>query len=204
MRTTYHDPDGWPQPPRAPLHAAAPFGMSSPAGLHAHRALRLFVTAGTWAAGLCLVIGSIVLVVSAATPGRITGLDTASSGHHGTTSAAGVGLDPLSAGAALPPAGQAVASRPIASFAGRGDQTTAEFRVHAGARWQIRWSYSCPQSIRAGLLVVENARAGAVGASITEAGLAGRGETWLNAGARRHRLIVISTCSWHMKVMQHR
>jgi hypothetical protein len=202
MRTTYHDPDGWPQPPRAPLHAAAPFGMSSPARLHAHRALRLFVTAGTWAAGLCLVVGSIVLVVSAATPGRITGLDAASSGHH-DTSAAGVRLDPFSSGATLPPAGQAVATLPI-SFAGRGDRTTAEFRVHAGTRWQIRWSYSCPHSTRTGLLVVENARAGAVGASITEAGLAGRGETWLNADGRRHRLIVISTCSWHMKVMQHR
>jgi hypothetical protein len=203
MRTTYHDPDGWPQPPRAPLHAAAPFGMSSPARLHAHRALRLFVTAGTWAAGLCLVVGSIVLVVSAATPGRIAGMDAASSSHHGT-SAAGTRMDTLSGGVVPAGGGQTAASKQIASFAGRGDRTTAAFRVHAGARWQIRWSYSCPQNIQTGLLVVENARAGAIGASINEAGLAGRGETWLNPGGRRHRLIVISTCSWHMKVLQKR
>src|ERR1700723_2290776 len=78
MRTIYHDSDGWPKPLRAPQHAAAPIGPSL-TRLQAHRALRLFVSAGTWAAGLCLVIGSIAIVVSAASPGRVAATSATSS-----------------------------------------------------------------------------------------------------------------------------
>src|ERR1700691_6166024 len=78
MRTTYHDSDGWPKPLRAPQHAAAPFRPSL-TRLQAHRALRVFVTAGTWAAGLCLVIGAIAIVVSAASRGSVAPASATSS-----------------------------------------------------------------------------------------------------------------------------
>jgi hypothetical protein len=97
---------------------------------------------------------------------------------------------------------RAKATRLIIKIAGHGDRTTGQFRVETTSRWQILWSYSCPQSVKSGLLVVENARAGAIGASITENGLAGHGITWLGPGRQTHRLIVISTCSWKMRVMQ--
>ena len=92
----------------------------------------------------------------------------------------------------------------LAAFSGHGDKTTTTFRTAAGLSWQIRWSYACGAAVRAGLLVVEDAGRRAVGASITESGEAGHGITSLRPGARAHHLIVISNCSWTMKVTQQR
>jgi hypothetical protein len=197
MRTTYHDADGWPRPLRAPQHAAAPFGPSSPARLRAQRALRLFAAAGVWAAGLCLVLGAIVLVVaqtrpdrlaplSATTPSQVRGLETSSAGHPANT---------------RPPR---PAVHQLAAFSGHGDATTRTFRTAAGPSWQIRWSYTCAPTVRAGLFVVEDAGRRAVGANVTESGEAGHGITSLRPGARAHHLIVVSNCSWTMKVTQQR
>jgi hypothetical protein len=203
MRTTYHDSDGWPRPLRAPQHAAAPLGPSLPR-LQAHRALRLFVTGGTWAAGLCLVIGAIAIVVSAASPGKVA----ATSAQHGATGklAANPGTlrQPHASTSARPRGRGTARPRVIESFAGYGDETTREFQINQAARWQIQWAYTCPPTMRTGLLVVEDAAPSAVGASISEAGTAGRGATWLRSSARSHRLVVISTCSWTMKVWQNR
>jgi hypothetical protein len=88
MRTTYHDFDGWPRPRRAPQHAAVPFRWSGPARLQAHRALRLFGAAGLCAAGLCLVIGSIVLVTSQGRPGKLASASASSPARTGSQPAA--------------------------------------------------------------------------------------------------------------------
>jgi len=204
MRTTYHDSDGWPRPQRAPQHAAAPFGRSSPTRLKAQRALRLFATAGLWAAGLCLVIGAIVLVVAQAKPGRLTPASVQTS---------------MRAGRVQLPSARPVASRStrtarrargaprprqLAAFSGHGDKTTGSFRTAAGSGWQIQWAYACTAAVRAGLFVVEDARTGAAGASITQSGVAGHGATSLRPAGRTHHLIVISNCSWTMKVTQQR
>ena len=210
MRTIYHDSDGWPRRLRAPQHAAAPFGPAPLARLQTHRALRLFVTAGTWAAGLCLVIGAIVLVVSAASPGKVATTSATSAEHltagslnDGRPRAAASGRPHVSASRPAPDHGRS-GSPPhlIVRFAGYGDETTREFHIHSATRWQIQWAYTCPARMRTGLLVVEDAAPSSVGASISEAGTAGRGATWLPASARQHRLVVISTCSWTMKVWQ--
>jgi hypothetical protein len=200
MRTTYHDSDGWPRPLRAPQHAAAPFGPSSPARLKAQRALRLFATAGLWAAGLCLVIGAIVLVVAQAKPGRLTPasvLTSVRAGRLPTPAARPVATHP--ARTARRTRGHA---RQLAAFSGHGDKTTGSFRTAVGAGWQILWSYACARTVRAGLFVVEDATAGAAGASITQSGVAGHGVTTLRPAGRTHHLIVISNCSWTMKVTQ--
>jgi hypothetical protein len=211
MRTTYHDSDGWPRPLRAPQHAAAPFGPPLLARLQAHRALSLFVTAGTWAAGLCLVTGAIAIVVSAASPGKVATTSEASSQHltagslrNGRPLAAVSGrADPSASRPAPDHSRTAGQFRRIVRFTGHGDETTREFQIRSASRWQIQWAYTCPASLRTGLLVVEDADPGAVGASISEAGTAGSGATWLRASARDHRLVVISTCSWTLKVWQY-
>jgi hypothetical protein len=125
-------------------------------------------------------------------------------------------IDSIKANAASPVAGlpghpnpgrrkaRRPAVRQLAAFSGHGDMTTRTFRIAAGASWQVRWSYGCGSAIRAGLFVVEDAGRRAVGASITESGEAGRGITSLRPGARGHHLIVISNCSWTMKVTQQR
>jgi hypothetical protein len=194
MWTTYHDHDARPRPFPIAKHAAPALGLSSPARAGAHRALRLFVTVGTGAAGLCLVIGSIVLVASSASPGRLVQMTQA-----GNQQAAGDRLVRHHSQSGQPrPAGEVVA------FAGHGDQTTSAFAVQGHGPWQIWWSYSCPADVVAGQLIVEDAAPGAVGASIDQAGLAGHGETSLAAGARTHRLVVISSCAWQLTVRQPR
>jgi hypothetical protein len=210
MRTTYHDFDGWPRPLRAPQHAAARFGSASPVWLRAHLVLRLFGTAGLWAAGLCLVIGSIVLVVSQARPGKLAPVSVTTTTGAGPGKQAAAGAHPrrtVTTPARPAPATRhmpAGTERVLAAFAGHGDKTTAAFRTAAAGSWQIRWSYACAAAMRAGLFVVEDAGPGAIGASITQSGVAGHGTTSLGAGSRAHHLIVISTCSWTMKVTQQR
>lgn len=188
MRTSFSDSDGWSRPQRAPQHAAAPFALSAHTRQQLHRALRLFPTAGTWAAGLCLVIGVIVLVVSTARPGK---LDPTA-----VTSASG------KATGADPPAARAL--RVIGAFAGYGDRITASFRIDDAHPWQLRWSYTCPEKLRTDLLVVEIGNPGAVGAAISQSGAAGRGVTSISPDGSTHHLVVISTCSWTMKATQNR
>jgi hypothetical protein len=188
MRTSFPDPDGWPRPLRAPQHAAAPFALSVHARQQVHRALRLFVTGGTWAAGLCLVIGVIVLVVSAASP---SGLDpTAAASPAGTK-------------AARADAPAAPSPHVIGAFAGYGDRSTRSFRIDGARPWLLLWSYTCPAK-RAGLLVVEVANPGAVGAAVSQSGAGGRGVTLINPDGPSHHLVVISSCSWTVKVTQTR
>ena len=50
--------------------------------VHAHRALRLAGVAGAWAAGLCLVIGSVALVAETTQPTSATHVSTAAGVRH--------------------------------------------------------------------------------------------------------------------------
>jgi hypothetical protein len=207
-----------------PFSPAAARGLATPRELRARRALRLFGVVGVCAAGLLLVAGLLVLVASFGGPHRplAAGSSLASDGHttlgrngdrksgrpaqqpSATVRSAGYrnrGGEPVRAGAGgrdrtgLP-------ARPIASFAGYGDMVTHRFAVSTNADWQIAWSYSCSASLSAGLLVVEDAASGAVRAAISASGTAGHGDTWLDPDGSSHRLVVISTCSWTMKVLQ--
>jgi hypothetical protein len=207
------------------------------------------VVAGVWAAGLCLVIGLLVLVVSPTNPAPVGHLaaassqttadrakDRAAAGHDGDRKAGRIGADSAGRGATsildgARPGGRAGSghrsgtggrghrssgkassgrrsrsrshpSLQVASFTGYGDLTTRQFNLSGTADWQIAWSYSCPASLPVGLLIVEDAAPGAIGAAINESGAAGQGDTWFNPDGRSHRLVVISTCSWTMKVIQ--
>jgi hypothetical protein len=193
---TYRDSDGWRLPARVPQHAA-PFGYSDPLRGHTRRALRLFVTAGTWAAGLCLVIGSIVLVATAAGPG--SAVPKLAAARQPSPTAGQAGRDP----AKVSGSGSTGPAPVLAAFSGQGNRTTRHFRVRAHARWELRWSYSCPAGVADGQLVVEDAgAAGRGGASIDQTGISGAGSIWLGPGKATHYLIVISTCSWSMKAVQ--
>ncbi len=189
------------RPPRSSLHAVQ-FPGVSPAAVHARRALRLFVTAGTWAAGLCLVVGSIVLVAATAGRSTETGQDAAS-----RSSGLPIGA-PLPALGVRVPAGLA-SYREVATFTGRGDKVTGRFRIRADARWQLRWSFRCPAGSRHGHLTVADAAIGVrgaitLGAAITKLGAGGHGRTWRHASRGSHELVVLSSCTWTMKVVQAR
>jgi hypothetical protein len=186
---------------------------------------------GVWAAGLLLVAGFLVLAVSAGSThptGILAGASSLAPDGHG----AAVGRDgdhqsgrlaqqppdgPRAVGHHSP-VGHPVRSRtdrhdrqggrpshrarPIASFAGHGDMVTRQFTLSTKAKWQILWSYHCPATLPTGLLVVEDAVPGAVGTVVIASGTAGHGDTLLDPDGRSHRLVVMSTCSWTMKVIQ--
>jgi hypothetical protein len=214
--------------PVGPFSPAAACRPVQPTGSRARQVLRIFVTTGISAAGLLLVVGFLVLVV----PGgpRRTGPATASpslsSDRHGTAPGgdrdrrSGLAQQPARPAGPRPvtyrrPAGHPTRAdlrdrpgrsrslaRAIASFDGHGDMVTHRFAVSTKADWQIVWSYRCPARLSTGLLVVEDAVPGAVGAAISTSGTAGHGDTWLDPDGRSHRLVVISTCSWTMRVIQ--
>jgi hypothetical protein len=190
----YRDLAGWPWPSRA-AHHAAPFSRSTSARRQAHQALRLFVTAGTWAAGLCLVIGSIVLVASAAAPNR--------PGSHLSAAAEQAGLS-----ASAQPARLQTAGHVITALAGRGDQVTKPFIVRTGDELKLWWSYSCPAGLPVDQLMVQDAVGKPAGharaASINATAADGSGAISVSANPGRHYLVVTSTCSWQMKLVQSR
>jgi hypothetical protein len=191
---TYQTPDGWQLPPRCPQHAA-PFGSSGPLHLHAHRALRLFVTAGAWAAGLCLIIGSIALVAGTAGPAD-TNVRAAAAARSGQ----------------LPGHGHQRRRRPAAdraghllrTFTGTGGRTTSQFSVAAHSRWELQWLYRCPSRTPGGHLIIREGNAAGNGVSLDEAGTSGHGSTWTYSSASDHFFVVTTNCTWTARVLGHR
>jgi hypothetical protein len=186
---SYQAPDGWRLPVRAPQHAT--FGGATPLRIHAHRALRLLAAAGAWAAGLCLVVGSVALVAETAGPAGATHV----------APAAGIRRLPPGRlpgdGAARRRGGE---PRLAQTFAGTGNQTTGSFPVAPRSRYQLHWSYQCGRRPRGHLLIRES---GTAGVTVMAAGPAASGSTWAwapAAGAARHYLVVIADCAWEIRV----
>jgi hypothetical protein len=191
---TYQTQGNWRLPPRCPQHAA-PAGRSTPRRIHTHRALRLFVAAGTWAAGLCLILASVALVAAAAGPARATHLSP-TAGHYR-----------LSSGRL---GGQAGAQQPTApldvlrTFSGTGNLITSKFTVAARGRWELRWSYRCTATAPGGRLVIREGNAANSGVSVDAAGAEAQGSTWAYSDAGSHYLVVVSSCAWTAKVLGRR
>jgi hypothetical protein len=183
---SYPAPDGW-QFPVHGSHHAAPLRHATARRGQAHRALRLLAIAGGWTAGLCLVIGSVTLVAETAQPATATHVSTAAGVHDpGNTKPA------------------ARAGPPTRVFRGTGDQTTTRFAVTPGHRWNLRWSYACPGRPPSGHLLIRDGAAGNAGASVSASGAAGGGSTWIYAQAAAHYLVVITNCSWTIRVTGNR
>ena len=185
----YPAPDGW-QFPVHGSHHATPSGHATSRRFQAHRALRLLGVAGGWAAGLCLVIGSVALVAETAQPTSATHVSTAAGVNH---------LENRRL------AGHAVRSGPLTrTFRGTGDQTTRQFTFAPRHPWNLRWSYACPGRPAAGRLLVREGDAGNVGVSVSASGTAGTGSTWTYSQAAIHYLVVSSNCAWTIRVAGNR
>ena len=182
---TYQAPGRWPFPGHG-SHRAAPLRNSTPLRIHAHRALRLLTAAGAWAAGLCLVIGSITLVAEAAEPASATHVTAAAGMHH------------VSAGRLAGSGGPAATV--TRTFRGTGSRRTGQFTIAPDLRWELRWSFTCPGPTSAGHLLIREGDAGNAGASVSASGMAGAGSTWTYSPAAVHYLVVITNCSWTIRV----
>jgi|SRR5450755_3771542 len=188
---TRQAPNGWPQPqpPRAAQHAA-PHYPSTPLRQHAGRALRLFAAAGTWAMGLCAVVGAVALVAAATGPPRAAHFASESQQERARQRAAGHGHD-----------GRAGENHD--AFAGRGSRSTRPFSIGGNGTWTLRWSYSCQALGHRGSFVVsEDGAHAAGGVSVHETGTAGHGATWAFRDAGIHRLVVSSMCVWTLRVLR--
>ena len=207
---TNRDSDAFCLPARPPQHAApvsflrrrdspGQLGVLGRLGRVTGQMLRLFITFVAWAAGLSLVIGSIVLVATvtaprhAAPPIKLAPLDNTLRPVH-------FGAWQLSGDAARQPGYQV-----LAAFSGRGTRTTAHFNVQARLRWQLRWPYRCAAGADAGHFKLLRADTGPGQAPITtieDFATSGNGLVWLRPTGARHYLVVESACSWHIKVVQ--
>jgi hypothetical protein len=192
---TYRDSDGWYLPSRIPQHAA-PFGFARPLRHRAHLAIRLFVTAGSWAAGLCLIIGLVVFVSNAT---------AADKGKH--AGASSQGANQLRSGDPTThfPQAQSGPLQPLPyTFSGHATTTSATFAIPGGHRLMIRWSYQCQASDSSTQFTILDVllRGGQPrpGPAFIGSGISGEGTIALPRGSRTHYLLISSTCTWRIKV----
>jgi hypothetical protein len=208
---TYRDSDALFLPARPPQHAAPVSFLrrrGSPGQLGVfgrlrrltRQVLQLFITFVAWAAGLGLVIGSIVLVATVTAPTQpppsLKMLPAGSSLHR-----VQYGTRPPSGAASKGPRYQL-----LAAFSGHGNRRTAHFNVKAKLQWQLRWTYTCARQADAGQFKVLRAD-WAAGHSTRSTGVeehaaSGHGFAWFKPSTLKHYLVVISACSWHIKVEQ--
>lgn len=181
---TYQPPAGR----RLAAHAA-PVGGSTPTRLHAHRALRLFGAAGALAAGLCLIIASVVLVAGAAGPGRATHVSTAA--RRSSLQSKGSSTRP------------ARADHVLRTFAGIGNRVTPRFTVPAHSRWRLRWLYQCTPGEPGQQLIIREGVATGTGISVGATGPSGSGSASAYSAGRTHYLVVITNCAWTTQVLDH-
>ncbi len=196
---TDQDPYRWPQPDHPARHAGQPRLLAP----RFQRALRLLVAAGIAAAGLCLVIGAVTLVV--AVSGASRGDTVTPAAHQSPTLHSGrrhpgrVHSGRGGTVSAQPVTGQS--SRPVLllGLAGHGSGSTRKFRVGGSGTWQLSWSYTgCRAAAgRAAFGVTDGSPAGI---SLTESGPAGHGDTRVYGDPGWHRLSVRSGCAWTIRV----
>jgi hypothetical protein len=155
--------------------------------LHAHRALRLFVTAGAWAAGFCLIVALVALVADAAGPTGAAPVQT---------TARRVSLHPTAGPTRRPPAAPV-----LRTFSGIGDQTTPQFTVAAHSWWKVQWLYQCTPGVPGEGLIVREGDTAGNGISVSASGVSGRGEASAYAAGRAHYLVVITNCAWTARVL---
>jgi hypothetical protein len=176
---------------------AMPHRPSTPLGQHASRALRLVAAAGTGAAGLCAIVGSIALVATITQPASAT---------HAADRARVAGRNP----AARNPAGRRTHGRPagsgpsaaLAVFTGHASGSTGQFTIGGNGTWTLWWSYTCSASGRRGSFAVSEDGTDPIGGtSVTEFGLAGIGAARVSRDAGTHYLVVSSACGWTLRIL---
>ncbi len=102
--------------------------------------------------------------------------------------------------------GRRAASRPrpgrrIASFSASGSIRTAGFTIPRTGLWGLTWRYSCPVGLRPTFVISEADTSLAHTLDVSESLPRGRGLGWIAHDAGRHRLLVVSDCTWTVGVV---
>lgn len=190
---TRHQHGRWPHEQPSDLRQDPLFSGSHRPRLH--RSLRLIIATGTATAGLCLVIAMVAMVAAA---GGTSAASTASSGKEprpGMTAGGQPGTGTHSGGQPSYRAG-----RTLEEFQGTGSGERGKFNIPAPGQWGIAWSYSCARNTP-GTFVLGQTNVGlAYAIDVNVHGLGGHGLTWVT-GAGQHSLVIISGCTWQLRVV---
>ncbi|MDA8320268.1 MAG: hypothetical protein M0030_10750 [Actinomycetota bacterium] len=91
--------------------------------------------------------------------------------------------------------------RRIASFSASGSIRTAGFTIPRTGLWGLTWRYSCPVGLRPTFVISEADTSLAHTLDVSESLPRGRGLRWIAHDAGRHRLLVVSDCTWTVGVV---
>ena len=168
-------------------------------GARPHRILRLAIAAGTVAAGCCLILAMVALVVAM---GQTRVANTAISRALRTR-------PPVTASQAPRPqrrdhvvgtAGPFVVGTAIARFAGTGIGHAA-FVVASPGTWGLSWSFACSRAWLGNFAVSERTGRDAGRIQLATSGASGHGLAWSPRDPGRHALAVRSNCFWAIKIV---
>ena len=175
---------------------------STPNRRAVHRALRLGIAAGTVAAGSCLVLGIVVLILTLTID--TTGVARTASNRPIATSQSGNSGG--GHGKPWPPV-SAIGSRAwiagptIASFHGTGSARHGNIRIGNPGTWGLSWTFSCLPGRSANFLHIATTTATGDDVEIEASGPTGRGITWNARDVGYHSLDINSDCSWSVRVV---
>jgi hypothetical protein len=153
-----------------------------------HRLVRLLLTAGGAAAGMCLVVGLVTLMVALGAPHHQAPRAAGQfGGHSGESRANGGG------------AGRKV-GRTVAAVSGHGGRLGREIPVHEQTVWGLAWSFHCPPGRSGEFTVRDSDHAAGNRVDFTASGAHRAGLWWVRA--RTFRVLhIVSGCPWHARVV---
>lgn len=153
-----------------------------------NRLLRLLIAAGSAAAGMCVVVALVTLVITLGAHARKLPLAAASaSGRTRQDSGRGTGL---------------TVGRTVATLTGNGGPDRHTVRVQARATWGLAWSFRCPPGRSGTFTVRADGPARTSRVTITASGRHERGMWWDFGDPGLRLLRVRSTCPWHASIVR--
>ena len=156
-----HEPgDRWSDGSRSPGGDVSRIGWLHPR----RRAVRLAAAIGVVLGVLCIVLGTLALVVE---------------------------LGPRH------PAKQRLMAR---IYGGPGNEGPKRIRVPPTGHFEVDWRFSCPPGQTGTFKLADNRRAAAAHPDVNKSGASKSGH-WRDVGDGRRTLVVISSCSWHARVV---
>lgn len=165
------------------------------------------MTVGAIAAGLCLVVGMVTLVVAL---GGSKGGRPQAAGHT-PAGPAGTGTRSASSQRAHPGSREVHRGARISShsyrrgttlrnYRGSGTGEPGLFQVPAPGTWGLSWQYRCPGGQRGSFLLGETRSSAAMAITVQRTARSGQGTYWVVGDTGPHSLVIESRCAWHLRV----
>jgi hypothetical protein len=165
------------------------------------------MTVGAIAAGLCLVVGMVTLVV--ALGGSAGGRQQAAG--HSPPGQAGPGMR-SSGSQRAHPGSQAAHRRArisprsyrrgtmLRTYRGSGTGEPGLFQIPSPGVWGLSWQYECPGGQRGSFLLGETRSSAAMAITVQRKARSGHGTYWVVGDTGPHSLVIESRCAWRLHV----